>query len=295
MKNKTYLLLTLIGILSATVSTASFADADLGIYPPQNLFNANIYPPQTAGKSAWNRMPSQYPAILSNPSASNYGNAGPRMPMAPNMPMPSFAKKPQTYNTMRPAPRYTPRVPSNYATRPSYGVAPRSAPAPRYNVQPRRYTPYPQKNQQFQGGNMGSNNSNSSFPFSGGNMPFMNNKGNNNSFGGFPSNPMGNMFGNNGNNKMPFFGNTRNKKRKKAWGDERNIWPDFYTDFTDEAWDTASRGPRDLGVMPGGWRFPHISTPDPVTVSDAITNQFPPIAEEMGNMMDFSDWGVFDK
>ncbi len=26
---------------------------------------------------------------------------------------------------------------------------------------------------------------------------------------------------------MPFFGNTRNKSLKKAWGDKRNIWPDF--------------------------------------------------------------------
>ena len=53
-------------------------------------------------------------------------------------------------------------------------------------------------------------------------------------------------------------------------------------------------GPRNLGEMPGGWRFPYISTPDPVTVTDAIVNQFPPIAEEAGNMADFSDWGVFD-
>jgi hypothetical protein len=46
--------------------------------------------------------------------------------------------------------------------------------------------------------------------------------------------------------------------------------------------------------MPGGWRFPYISTPDPVTVSDAVTNQFPPIAEEAGHMVDISKWGIFD-
>jgi hypothetical protein len=145
----------------------------------------------------------------------------------------------------------------------------------------------------FSGGNMpfGSNSGNNFNPFSGGNMPFGNNSGNNfNPFSG------GNMpFANNNNNSsLPFFKQSKNN-RKKAWGDERNIWPDFYTDFTDDAWDTMSSGPRDLGVMPGGWRFPHISTPDPVTVSDAITNQFPPMAEEGGNMMDFSDWGVFDE
>ena len=158
----------------------------------------------------------------------------------------------------------------------------------------------------FSGGNMpfGNNSGNNFNPFSGNNMPFGNNSGNNFNpfsggnlpFGSNSNNPMNNMFGNsnNNNNSMPFFGNNRDKSRKKAWGDKRNIWPDFYTDFTDDAWDTMSSGPRDLGTMPGGWRFPHISTPDPVTVSDAITNQFPPIAEEGGNMMDFSDWGVFD-
>jgi len=150
---------------------------------------------------------------------------------------------------------------------------------------------------------------------------------------GFPNTSMGNMFPSNfgmGNNNMPFsmpnsfpsmpFGNngssnpmkgwnkgwtkmgknipfvpqSTNKKKKKAWGDKRYIWPDFYTTFTDEAWDEMMGGPRKLGRMPGGWRFPYISTPDPVTVSDAITNQFPPIAEEAGNMMDISKWGVFD-
>ena len=152
----------------------------------------------------------------------------------------------------------------------------------------------------FSGGNMpfGNNSGNNFNPFSGGNMPFGNNSGNNfNPFssGNNSNNPMSNMFGsNNNNNSMPFFGNTRDKNRKKAWGDERNIWPDFYTDFTDDAWDTVTSGPRDLGRMPGGWRFPHISTPDPVTVSDAITNQFPPMVEEGGNMVDPSDWGLFD-
>ncbi|MGV6809995.1 MAG: hypothetical protein ACWA5U_08975, partial [bacterium] len=68
-----------------------------------------------------------------------------------------------------------------------------------------------------------------------------------------------------------------------SWGIERHIWPDFYTDFTSEAWDWAMRSPRDLGYMPGGWRFPYVSTPDPVTVSDAIANQVPPILEEIPN------------
>jgi len=134
--------------------------------------------------------------------------------------------------------------------------------------------------------NFGAGNSNPN-PFAFPAMPFANNTTsnpmtgwNNNNWGG-----MGKSF--------PFMPNT-NSNRKKAWGDKRNIWPDFYTDFTDNAWDEAIGGPRKLGRMPGGWRFPYISTPDPVTVSDAVTNQFPPIATEAGHMVDISKWGIFD-
>jgi hypothetical protein len=77
------------------------------------------------------------------------------------------------------------------------------------------------------------------------------------------------------------------KKEKKAWGDERHIWPDFYTDFTGDAWDQIINAPFDVGRMPGGWRAPSLSTPDPVTVGDAVANQIPPIMEEAGNMTHF--------
>ena len=117
--------------------------------------------------------------------------------------------------------------------------------------------------------------------------PFVNNNGLN------PINSGNNNWGNRG-NSFPFIPKTSQSKKKKAWGDKRNIWPDFYTDFTDSAWDESMGAPRKLGRLPGGWRFPYISTPDPVTVSDAVTNQFPPIAEEAGQLVDISKWGVFD-
>ncbi len=79
------------------------------------------------------------------------------------------------------------------------------------------------------------------------------------------------------------------KKEKHAWGDERHIWPDFYTDFTGNAWDKMINAPFDAGRMPGGWRAPSLSSPDPVTVGDAVANQIPPIAEEMGNMTNFAN------
>lgn len=84
---------------------------------------------------------------------------------------------------------------------------------------------------------------------------------------------------------MPFLPNQKQSSGKNAWGDERHIWPDYYTGFTGDMWDQMINGPFDIGRMPGGWRAPSLSTPDPVTVGDAVTNQFPPIFEEMGNMM----------
>jgi len=79
----------------------------------------------------------------------------------------------------------------------------------------------------------------------------------------------------------------RKKPEKHAWGTERNIWPDFYTDTTSDIWDTMINAPFKMGRMPGGWRAPSLSMPDPVTIGDAVTNQLPPMAEEAGNMLDF--------
>jgi|GEM_PF-1686951 len=81
------------------------------------------------------------------------------------------------------------------------------------------------------------------------------------------------------------------KKEVKPWGDTRYIWPDFYTDFTGDAFDKMINAPYDMGRMPGGIRFPSISMPDPVTVGDAIANQVPPFAEEAGNMVPADDVG----
>ncbi len=81
----------------------------------------------------------------------------------------------------------------------------------------------------------------------------------------------------------------RKKRKTEAWGDERHIWPDFYTDSTNDMWNDMINAPFKMGRMPGGWRAPFLSTPDPVTIGDAVTNQIPPIMEEAGNMTDFSD------
>ena len=236
-------------------------------------------------------------------------------PVAPQMPtfprtgfqQPAYVNPFTTPNIPQASPRNRTMMPQQMIPRSKYFPAPRATPQNRMPVRtmPQQKMPVaPQaRNNSFpmQGfpntsmGNMfpsnfgmGNNNTPFSMPSSFPSMPF-GNKGS--------LNPM-KSWNNNGWNKnwnsMPFMPQSANTKKKKAWGDKRYIWPDFYTTFTDEAWDEMMGGPRKLGRMPGGWRFPYISTPDPVTVSDAITNQFPPIAEEAGNMMDISKWGVFD-
>ena len=80
----------------------------------------------------------------------------------------------------------------------------------------------------------------------------------------------------------------RKKPETHAWGTERNIWPDFYTKGTNNMWDDMINAPFKMGRMPGGMRAPSLSMPDPVTIGDAVTNQMPPMAEEAGNMIDFS-------
>ena len=268
---------------------APVAHANNAQFPPANAVDMRPFPQQ---------IPSQ-PTLRAVPKLSMQAPSF-RRPVAPYAQQPQLRQRSFNNQYRRPAPNYSqlnrrampnarvpravPRYPANMRQLPFRG-----GPPYRNNTNTRNNS-FP-----FSGGNMmpfGNSGSNSFNPFSSTGMPFSN--GSNGMMPSMPTNPMNNMFGNNGNSKMPFFPSSNNKKRKKAWGTERNIWPDFYTDFTDEAWDKMMSGPRDLGEMPGGWRFPYISMPDPVTVSDAITNQFPPIAEEAGKMADFSDWGIFD-
>ena len=281
---KSYKSIVLLGLLPVLVSVAQ---AENGQFPPANAVDTRPFPQQAPRQPIMRTMPvapiqrrTQAPSV--------------RMPVAPYAQRPVYS---QPYS--RTAPRNSQfnrrampnsRMLNNRV--PRYPVNARQLPYSR--SMPNRSTNSNTRNNNFpfSGGNMmpfGNTGSNSFNPFSNGNMPFSNG-----SNGMMPTNPMNNMFGSNNNSKMPFFPSNNNENRKKAWGTERNIWPDFYTDFTDDAWDTVMSGPRDLGKMPGGWRFPYISMPDPVTVSDAITNQFPPIAEEAGNLADFSDWGVFE-
>lgn len=274
MKKFNTTLALLASVVASLIAGNAQAQANELVFPPSEAEQALQYPPQTPFQQG-QQLPGYNRGIQQPPYVFGQHNTAPQ-PSAPVM------APPATFNgypiqQQPPVQQYQPQ-----RRLPPAGIANRAYPTypPVYRQRNNSSFPF-SNNMPFGNGSNGFN------PFSNGNMPFSSN-----SFG-MPSNPMNSFFGNNNNSQLPFFKQSKSK-RKKAWGDERNIWPDFYTDFTDEAWDTVMGGPRDLGRMPGGWRFPYISTPDPVTVSDAIANQFPPIAEEAGNMADVSDWGVFD-
>ncbi|MEE9352643.1 MAG: hypothetical protein V3U78_10310 [Thiotrichaceae bacterium] len=217
---------------------------------------------------------------FSNPAAPATGNF-------PGMQAPQgYAPTAQQFPSMMQMPMQPAYQGYSY---PSYGAMPWAQQRPAYG-----YYPYQQgqQNQASQPSPM--NYSTPNYQFS--NMtPFGNSFSptsmfNNNNFPTPWSNSNNwNPWTNGNNSQMPFFPQQNNTNKKKAWGDVRNIWPDFYTEFTDEMWDKSTNGPYDMGRMPGGWRAPSLSSPDPVTVGDAVLNQFPPMMEEMGNMMDFSN------
>ncbi len=270
MKIKVEHAVLLAGLVMALPLSANDQGVESSAFPPENFnveksskpsmaISPSIKPTQQAIRQTTNpwgmpsARPSQQPApMMRAPMPTN------RMPIRNSG---SMYQRPMQYG-------YPQQYPRN-------AVAPRQAPP---SLPPRQMgyqTPTGSFSNMFPFGNSFSPNS------------FMNN-------GAMPT-PWSNVGGinpwkNNNNSSMPFFPQAKNTTGKKnAWGDVRHIWPDFYTEFTDEVWDKSVNAPYDMGRMPGGWRAPSLSSPDPVTVGDAVTNQFPPILEEMGNMMDFAN------
>ncbi len=270
-KNSLALLLVLSPISASVVN----AESNTNQFPPANVFDSRVFP----------KLPQQQMPYSTGMKAMPRAPISRRLPSANQRTMPQRRIPAIPYNQRRINPQTSRLMAPGYPQANRFNQHPIPVPLSMRNNYPKgNNNTFPFSNNMMPFGNQ----NNGFNPFSNNSMPFSNGNGM------MPKNPMKNMFGSNNNNmSMPFFP-SNNKKRKKAWGTERNIWPDFYTDFTDEAWDTVMSGPRKLGTMPGGWRFPYISMPDPVTVSDAIANQFPPIAEEAGKMADFSDWGIFD-
>ena len=155
---------------------------------------------------------------------------------------------------------------------------------------------------QYRGNNMPFNQNNG--PFGGNNMPFNNSNG---PFGG---------------NNMPFTGNSSFGERfwpgrgsyyddvlpangpwNRSWGrapwnrDYDNLWgrkggpsnwfnPGDPKEGVAQAWEDMLVTPNALGTMPGGWKAPSISVPNPIDVGD----EFKEVAKDMpSEMQNFSE------
>lgn len=154
------------------------------------------------------------------------------------------------------------------------------------------------------GFNMPWNNSSNGNGF---NMPWNNNNnGGSNSFfprsfnkgsNGFPTGNF-NAPWNNGNNGFPNIkGPWNNGWGSAPWSSER--WkndpmgsPSKWINFNDpkegiaEMWEDAIKGPHRLGKMPGGWKAPSISVPNPVDVTDTFGRRWRGLPTEISEQAD---------
>jgi len=166
--------------------------------------------------------------------------------------------------------------------------------------------------------NSGSNGNGFSMPWNNGsngngfNMPWNNNsrsnyppsQGRNNSSNS--GMPMGNFNGpwNNGSNAFPQVkGPWNNGWGAAPWSSER--WqndpmgsPSKWINFNDpkegvaEMWEDAIKGPHRLGKMPGGWKAPSISVPNPVDVTDTFGRRWRGLPSEISEQADNFTYNV---
>ncbi len=141
------------------------------------------------------------------------------------------------------------------------------------------------------------NSNNSFFPRGFSNGP------NNGSNSGFPT---GNFNGpwNNGSNAFPTVkGPWNNGWGPAPWSSQR--WqndpmgsPSKWINFNDpkegvaEMWEDAIKGPHRLGKMPGGWKAPSISVPNPVDVTDTFGQRWRCLPSEIAEQADNFTYNV---
>lgn len=169
--------------------------------------------------------------------------------------------------------------------------------------------------------NNGSNGNGFNMPWNNGsngngfNMPWNNNRQNgfaprgyNNGSNNHSNNsfPTGNFNGpwNNGSNAFPNVkGPWNNGWGPAPWSSQR--WqndpmgsPSKWINFDDpkegvaEMWEDAIKGPHRLGKMPGGWKAPSISVPNPVDVTDTFGKRFRGLPSEISEQADNFTYNV---
>ncbi len=238
--------------IATIISSIAFADNSKDGFPPAA--------PEQKNKSVSKTMPAPAPQVILPVQSGFY-------------PQMQRYNQPQQMQNYRPSPYayYYPQQQAVYTPK-QWNYYPQQNPQQRFSPPYPRYQPYTQ---------------NQSTPYPVATYPMGNQRPT-----PYPqasaNNNVANMAGNNSSRTL-YPMRKKIKKEKHSWGEERHIWPDFYTGFTGDVWDKMINAPFDVGRMPGGWRAPSLSTPDPATVSDAVANQMPPIAEEMGNMTNFAN------
>jgi hypothetical protein len=102
---------------------------------------------------------------------------------------------------------------------------------------------------------------------------------------------------------LPMHGPWDRNWGKAPWNrDYENMWepeggPDKWFDFNDpkegiaNAWEDMLYTPNALGTMPGGWKAPSISVPNPVDVGDEFKNAARDMPDEMKNFSDGFTYG----
>ncbi len=154
--------------------------------------------------------------------------------------------------------------------------------------------------------NNGSNGNGFSMPWNsnnGGSNSFFPRGFNNGSNNGFPG---GNFNGpwNNGSNAFPQVkGPWNNGWGPAPWSSQR--WqndpmgsPSKWINFNDpkegvaEMWEDAIKGPHRLGKMPGGWKAPSISVPNPVDVTDTFGKRWRGLPSEISEQADNFTYNV---
>jgi hypothetical protein len=195
---------------------------------------------------------------------------------------------------------------SGYGGYNSYNNAPQSS----YNYPQQNYNPYYNQQQPAYG------YAQPAYPQNYYSMPRYNNGYRNNS-NGFNRMFKGNKFGGGRNfgeelwpgrgsiyeDALPVHGPWDRNWGKAPWNrDYENLWepeggPDKWFDFGDpkeglaNAWEDMLYTPNALGTMPGGWKAPSVSVPNPIDVGDEFKNAARDMPDEMQNFSEGFTYG----
>jgi len=86
-----------------------------------------------------------------------------------------------------------------------------------------------------------------------------------------------------GDSRMPWE-SKRGGRSNMPWDSGRGGWMD--KDKFSDSWDDMLNAPSDMGEMPGGWKAPTVSVPNPVDVGDEFGDAARDAPDQMHNVYD---------